>query len=349
MRFACYEGNSGNCVFRHEESGHRPTCDKCLQPPAGGKPDNGLCKNGRYSLSRFDQVTNRWYCFCLKEAKTRKQAKYFSNLALHGYEASLAIAATRSKLQHDATELAVHNTRNLNAEINSKLLSLISEHDLFSSTNKVEYIQNKITENPRNFASEILNVLQSTGQIMSEYSIIDYVDPTVNLHRSDFQRHRVHTVCLMSFYLYEQEFRTRKLRVNIGKSTEYCFVNFATVRTAILQLFENCLKYCKPDTAIKVTFGVIPPDFVEIQFEMISLAFDNDRKAELTIRGVRGHYAQELGYEGKGVGMGVIQRMMELNRGYFKYECFESSLFHSGNVPYCTSSFVLGFRSHPVH
>ena len=27
MRFACYEGNSGNCVFRHEESGHRPTCD----------------------------------------------------------------------------------------------------------------------------------------------------------------------------------------------------------------------------------------------------------------------------------------------------------------------------------
>ena len=348
MRFACYD-DSGNCVFRHKETGHRPACDKCLQLPANGKPDNGLCKNGQYSLSRFDQDTNRWYCFCLKEAKTRKQANYFANLTLRGYEASLAIAATRSLLEHDATELAVHNTRNLNAEINNKLLSIISEHDLSSSEDKVEYIQGKLTKNPRRFASEILSVLKSTEQIMSEYSVIDFVDPTVKLHRSDFQRHRVHTVCLMSYYLYEQEFRTRKLRVNIGTSIEYCFVNFATARTAISQLFDNCLKYCKPDTAIQVTFGVISPDFVEMQFEMTSLSFDNSRKAELTIPGLRGHYAQELGYEGKGVGMGIIQRMMELNRGYFKYECFESSLFHSDNVPYCTSSFVLGFRSQPIH
>lgn len=351
MRFVCYDGHSGNCVFRHEETGHRSVCDKCLQPPADGKLGNGLCKNGRYSLSRFDQDTNRWYCFCLKEAKTRKQANYFANLALRGYEASLAIdnTRTRSLLERDATELAVHNTRNLNAEINNKLLSLISEHDLSSSADKVEYIRDKLTENPRKFASEILNVLQSTEQIMSEYSVIDFVDPTVNLHRSDFQRHRLHTVCLMSYYLYEREFRTRKLRVNIGTSTEYCFVNFATARTAISQLFDNCLKYCKPDTAIQVTFSVTSPHFVEMQFEMTSLAFDNGRKAELTISGIRGHYAQELGYEGKGVGMGIIQRMMELNRGYFKYECFESSLFQSGNVPYCTSSFVLGFRSQPVH
>ena len=349
MKFACYDGHSGNCVFRHEGTGHRQACDKCLQPPANGKPDNGLCKNSRYSLSRFDQDTNRWYCFCLKEAKTRKQANYFANLALRGYEGSLAIADTRSLLEHDATELAIHNTRNLNAEINNKLLSLISEHDLFSSEDKVEYIRNKLIKNPRSFASEILNVLQSTGQIMSEYSVIDFVDPTANLHRSDFQRHRVHAVCLMSYYLYEQEFRTRKLRVNIGTSNEYCFVNFATARTAISQLFDNCLKYCKPDTAIQVTFGVISHDFVEMQFEMTSLAFDNGSKVELTMPGVRGHYAQELGYEGKGMGMGIIQRMMELNRGYFKYECFESSLFHSGNVPYCTSSFVLGFRSQLVH
>ena len=68
------------------------------------------------------------------------------------------------------------------------------------------------------------------------------------------------------------------------------------------------------------------------------------RKAEYNYSALRAG-----AYEGKGVGMGIIQRMMELNRGYFKYECFESSLFQSGNVPYCTSSFVLGFRSQPVH
>ena len=152
----------------------------------------------------------------------------------------------------------------------------------------------------------------------------------------------------MSYHLLEQEFRTRRLRVKIGTSNEYCFLNYATARTAIAQLFDNCLKYCKPDTAIEVTFGLVLPDFLEMRFEMTSLAFDNRRKGELTVPGFRGQHAQELGYEGKGVGMGIIQRMMELNKGYFMFDCYEDSLFLSDSVPYCTNRFVLGFRSQPV-
>lgn len=343
MRFTCHENNKNNLIFFFKDSNESIACERCLTDIDGPEEKEGLCEKNRYLLIRYQPDQGLTFRFCLKEAKTRKQAKYHARLAIKAYVGSQEVYTERASLHENATALAIHNTRNLNAEINSKLLSLVDEDELSSASDKVQYIQDRVSGNPRSFAREILSVLKSTGQIMSEYSVIDLMEPSVVLHRADFQRHRIHTLCVMSYYLYEQELTNRRLRVILDRSDEYCLANFSSARTAISQLFDNCLKYCKSGSDIKVEFIPVSADIIEMSFEMTSLFFDNSSKATLTLPGVRGEYANELDYEGKGAGLGIVQRMMELNHGYFVFECVENTLFYSDEIPYATCRFVLGF------
>ncbi len=343
MKFVCWDISSGNLIFQYTGPKDTLSCETCLIDPSPNCCADGLCKHGNFCLTKHVPEESRAFRFCISEAKTRKKANYYANLGISAYFATNKIGRERVSVHKNATELAVHNTRNLNAEINSKLLSLVNDNDLTGSEDKIQYIQDMISKSPKKFAREFLSILKSTGQIMSEYDVIDLMHPSASFSSADFQMHRIHTLCVMSFYLFEQEFKNKGIRVRIDRTEKQCSANFSSARTAISQILDNGLKYCKPNTDIVISFNTPSEEHIELSLEMTSLYFNNENRNTLTLPGARGKYAEELNFDGKGAGLGIVQRMMELNRGYFLFESFEPSIFYSDRVPYSTNRFVLGF------
>lgn len=347
MRFACIDSETGNYIYQYIDRSDIGICPHCKEFFITNTKMAGLCNKDRYFCRKPAVDGRHIYFFCLEQTKTKRLAQQLIKLTIDAYRRSSQIAVDVANLGNNAGELAIHNTRNLNAEINNKLLSLLNESDLMNSDDKVAFIESAIKTKPNRFAREILSVLKSTSQIMHEYNIVDFLHPSVELRPVDFGTHRAHTLCVMSFYLYEQELKQKEIFVDIKTSSYEVSIHWTTAKTAVAQLFDNCVKYCKPGEPLTIQFQkqkLNGSNFLDIIFEMTSLYFSKEESPLLTSPRTRGQYAEKHGIGGKGIGLGVIQRMMELNRGYFRYNSNEKSLFNLDGIPYCQNKFVLTLR-----
>ena len=342
MRFYCIDPKSKNIIFHYIDAGEEKICTNCTEL-SNIKITNKKCLKNRYFSSSFSHDKKYLFCFCLKNIKTKNKAKFIVKQTINAFLNSQEIASNISALRLSANDLALHNTKNLHAEINNKLLSLFNEEELSRHTDKISFIEKEICVNPKKFAREILSILKSTSQIMHEYNIIDFVDPSTRLQRADFGYHKVHTLCVMCFYLYELEFKEKKIQVKINQSFDNVYVNWGTAKTAISQIFDNALKYCKEETELIVDFVKHDLQNLDITFEMTSLYFSKEESKRLTQPKYRGELAEQ--YEGKGAGMAIVQRMMELNEGLILCESFANTKFISGKCVYSTNKFTLRFRS----
>ncbi len=341
MRFYCIDSATGNQIFHYLEREKDKICDSCLE--IDHKAEKSYkCKKKRYYSSKLSADKKYMFCFCLKENLTKKQAKPIVTQTINAFLDSQKIASDISAIRLTNSDLAMHNTKNLHAEINNKLLSLFNEEQLSSSLDKIQFVEQEIIKSPRKFAREILSVIKSVSQVMHEYNIIDFVNPNTRLQRADFGYHKAHTLCVMCFYLYELEFKEKDIQVSIGNNFDEIFINWGTAKTAISQIFDNCLKYCSPHSTISIEFENTD-NLLTLVFEMTSLYFSDEESAQLTLPKFRSSYANRF-TEGKGAGMGIIQRMMELNEGVLKYESYESTKYYSGDIPYSNNNFSLSFR-----
>ena len=344
MKMVCFDALTGNKKYEYNDSLSNSECEVCMKTAKSYDEEAFLCKKNRYFISKFSPDRKDLFYFCLTEARTKKHARSYVKVAIQSFRKSLEVTQNIVDIQKNASEISVHNTRNLNAEINNKLLSLINEVGLAEANDRIAYIENKIRNNPRAFAREVLSILKSSSQIMNEYSIHDLISHTSHLHMADFSYHKIHTLCVMSFYLNEQDFKEKNIYLSIAKSYQEVCINWATARTALAQLFDNCLKYCKPNSRIDVSFDKGVNGYIDATFHMTSLFFSNEEAPNLTLPGIRGSLVGAVDKKGRGIGMSIIQRMMDLNYGYLKYQSLDSTKYHSDGIPYSSNTFVLGFR-----
>lgn len=167
MRFACFDSATGQLLYRYEEAEEKQPCTSCLRSMTQHEQENALCSKDMYFAVKADESHSRTFAFCMKEARTRQQAKFLVQIAVKAFFNGIAVDTKVRSIHESAAELAVHNTRNLNAEINSKLLRLVGEEGLSRSGDKIDYIRARVAANPVAFAREFLSILKSTSQIMS--------------------------------------------------------------------------------------------------------------------------------------------------------------------------------------
>lgn len=345
MKFVCIDRPNGNHVYIYsdrEDDGICPNCSECVVKDEA----TGQCSKDRYFCRKHATDGRHTFFFCLDHVRTKKQAKQLIKLTIDAYQRSANIRADTASIANNVIELAIHNTRNLNAEINNKLLSLVDERKLMDAADKMVFIENAVRNSPGRFAREILNILKSTTQIMHEYNVVDFLNANIALKPADFGRHRAHTLYVMSFYLYEQEFKKNGILVQAENSWDEIWVHWTTARTAVAQLFDNCLKYCSPKEPMSVKFRKREANghqFLDMVFEMTSVYFTNREAPGLLSPGVRGSYSDKVRGRGKGLGLGIIQRMMELNNGSFHFKSDEQTHFVEEGVPYSHNEFVLSF------
>lgn len=324
-----------NITFYYKDKNDDEACELCIIETVEGR-----CRRERYAYRKEEQ--NQLFVFCHDSDTVSKQAKMTSRIAIKGYLDAFKIVDTIKSDLNDMEAIALHNARRYSTGIGLKVNRIAAEDELAASKDKISFIENKIKANPREAAREYLSIIKSINQIDYEYNVLDSYRKQKFIE-SDFTRHKAHTLVLMSFYLFEEDFITKKIFFDIEKTFKgHIYADFATARSAIGQILSNSLKYCKPESNLYVKFK---PNgtFLSVSFEMTSRYFSNSEKHKFTIKGYRGNNAKDT--DGQGVGLYAAQKMMELNGGTLEMNSHENTAFESQGHRYSQNEFTLTFRT----
>jgi len=351
MRVETININTGATTFEYVSNDHKLSCRACFNSFGLSKLGLRSCEKNEahFFVEKKEGDDIHLNAFCLPGLKRAKHAKQVAKLLSAGLCTIQEMREQRKQVIATASSIAVHNTRNITASINSKLLGLIDETRLASSKNKTDYIEELLRYRSQEFARELLSILKAITQANFEYTVLDYLTGTRPLTQQDFGNHKVHTLCTLCFYLYDAEFDNKYIKVPIGTSHQTCCVNFSSIKTVIGQLFENALKYMKQGSELNVSFLSEDKNTISIKLCMSSLAFKNVEIPRMLSFGKRGENADKHGYKGKGMGLAMAHELVRLNHGTLEIEVDESSYHLVNGIPYTTNTFCVNLLRNKNH
>ncbi|MGZ4081666.1 MAG: hypothetical protein ACXVOH_09365 [Bacteroidia bacterium] len=316
-------------VFKYSSNGD--THD-CLSGRSFSINEACNCGNDRYFIVKKHEESGRLFAICFDGIKVRKQANFFAKHTIDMFLMADPILDVKHSHYEDVVKASVHNTKNLNSQITSKILSYLKEETLSQAKDKVAYIDDLVKRNTRGFAREVFSILKISTQISNEYNVIDYLKPGISIRKNEFGYKRVHSLLVNSFYQFESDFNEKSIFVNVAPTDLSVYVNYNTVQTLITHLFTNALRYTMPKTNITIS-SRIEGEYVKISFQMRSLFLTDEIIRNGRVNGVRSDQAQKIYPKGTGIGLGIIYTLCELNRGNFDFNrVSDKEYFHDGYV-----------------
>ena len=324
---------NGRIEFEYRGIGDTEICERCLDEEITGK-----CQKARYAVRNHKNQSE--YIYCHEKQTPGKQAKHISKITTEAFPEIRKAAADASKEQNEIKIIAYHNAKKMNASIGHKISKIIPGDSFTKADNKIEIIASEIKKSPDLAAREILSILKTVEQIEAEYNLIEVLDSDEPFDDSDLTTIKVHKLLVLGFYLYEEEFRRKRVYVDINHTDISIKVDYGVAKSAIGQIFNNAVKYCKPDSKVNIN-AIDIGNYIEINFSMTSLYFNDEETKTLMNLGTRGHQTEDI--NGEGIGLYAVFSYMKKHKGYFKMDSNPSTRFKSGNKTYSENLFTLGF------
>jgi len=338
MIFHCLDIKTNSLLFKYsnQEDNHDCISSRRINANEGCK-----CGKDRYFIVKKNDKTGHIFAICFDGIRVRKEASFYAKHVIDMFLLSNPIIDNRHDIYEEIVKTSVHNTKNLNSQITSKILSYLKEEALSESKDKVEYIDTLIRRNTRGFAREVLSILKISTQISNEYNVIDYLKPNLTIKKNEFGYKRVHSLLVISFYQFETDFNAKNVFVNISPTELSVYINYNTVQTLLTHIFTNALRYVMPKTNITISSSVISGNFVEIKFLMRSLYLTDDIIRNGRLSGERSEQARKMYEKGTGMGLGIIHALSVLNKGGFNYCRVSEMKYDKDGYTYSDNSFTL--------
>lgn len=340
MIFHCYDLANKSLVFKYSSADDKHDCISNREVSFVNN-EGCLCGKDRFYIIKHNTETNHIFVICFDDVKTRKEAKFLAKHTIQMFLMANPIIDAKHNAYEEIVKTSVHNTRNLNSQITSKILSHLKEQTLSTTNDKVAYIEKLISKDTKGFAREVLSILKISTQISNEYNVIDYLKPNIKIPKNEFGRNRVHSLLVLTFYQFESDFNSRGIYVEILPTDLSVYINYNTVQTLLTHIFTNSLKYCMPNTKISIKSSMKDQDTVEIRFSMRSLYLTDDIIKNGRINGVRSDQARKIHEKGTGMGLGIIDALCNLNRGSFSYSRTSDSKIESQGYTYSDNCFYV--------
>ena len=337
-------------IHRYISNDEIRICDKCFYAAAGVITP---CKDCCFITFENDGLVHS-FCFKNKEVKNKKSAEALANFLVYEYNWGQKINSAKNAEEVNLAEytsllkISFHNSRTIVSNMRDKIFSLLdSDVESFSGeSNKIDAIQQCIENNSHKAAREILSCLKSAEQVLHEFTLVNFLHPQSIISDKSKGVHKIHTVYVLSFYMYEADFQSHHLKVQTGQCDSKVYIHFETAKTAIAQILDNTLKYARKNSIVNVTFEkktIEGISYIAIVFNMESLAI---RKSEISLFcqiGQRGIFAQKAEIDGKGLGLYIIQKMLNLNDGFLEIDTNDTPKKHNG-LSYTNNTFRLYFK-----
>ena len=344
------KNKTGDLIHRYTSNDEIRICDKCFYAAAGVI---NSCKDCYFVTFENDGLIHS-FCFKNKEVKNKKSAEALAHFLVYGYNWGQKINSAKNEEEVNLAEytsllkISFHNSRTIVSNMRDKIFSLLdSDVESFSKeSNKIDAIQQCIKNNSYKAAREILSCLKSAEQVLHEFTSVNFLHPQSIISDKLKGVHKIHTVYVLSFYMYESDFLSHYLKVETGQSDSKVYIHFETAKTAIAQILDNTLKYALKNSTISVDFEKTTVDgnaYVVIVFSMKSLMIRKSETSLFLQRDQRSMYAKALKIPGEGQGLFIAQKMLQLNDGFLKIETDDKPIKKQGRL-YTNNTFRLYFR-----
>ena len=224
-----------------------------------------------------------------------------------------AVAAVEDRSRVNSRRL-IHNLTSLNGHMIQDLYSVVSQDRLAGNIRRSVPI---IAEEMRGkkvyeFAKCFLSLAKHSAAMKAEFSVFKKV--AVGGSAVEKNWHYAHKVAMNAAYLFFTDFADSGCFVNVSNSHIRTHVDYEFTFVAFYHLFDNAAKYIRPGTNLEVSFSQ-EVEGVLVTFEMCSLAIEPDEVTKVLDEGYSGEAARRLGLHGDGVGMSLVQKVMNMHGG----------------------------------
>ena len=177
---------------------------------------------------------------------------------------------------------------------------------------QVSYIKDILNKNPDNSAFSILKVIKSSNLMKSDFDVYDMLNtkkPYV-----EFDNHNIHKIIILILNPFWLDLIEKDINIEISDSNAMVSIDYKSISVVFSHLFDNLSKYIAPDTKLKIDFKE-EIYYVHIYLEMTSIKITDADMINIFKENLSGEYASKLGKSGDGIGMSIVKRLLDINRG----------------------------------
>lgn len=280
------------------------------------------------------------YFFFYDEYKNSKDAKHATKVLLSAVLKSNSILSYNITTYNESEHIILHNAKNIIHNITTSLRKELNYEELVYKDDKVNYINALVQKNTLHYARELLRCEKALEQVAYEYNCLDLITSGELLDSSDRTWEKIHSCLVQAFYIYENEFKDRDIRINIDNNYNQIFCNFFSIRSAFALLFENCKKYCKENSEVSISIEKQSDGSIKIDFDMISIFNTEQELDAIFLEHTRGEEAKKK-ESGKGLGLFLVQKLMEINGFSICMKRIPNTETICDNIKYCRNLMVI--------
>lgn len=272
---------------------------------------------------------------CSDNSKTTQLFKQELNAIIPCIQAYVDISKDISKEPYKRVDRIVHNLKSINAHAIQELESFIPQENI----KDIKSITNKIKNKLDDAALLFFKLKKLNIQTKAEFTVYEMLDNNIENYALAKRNYNVEKIFMSVLHPFFNDFHDKGVFVNVGTITEKTPLNFESFQVAIYHLIENATKYVKPDSEIKISFH-IEGDYQITYIDMKSIYIEHYEKEKIFTDGYSGNIAKELGLNGKGIGMHIAHRFIELNKGKLEIEAGEKIEKIKG-IKYANNRFII--------
>lgn len=183
--------------------------------------------------------------------------------------------------------------------------------------NQIEFIEKLLIENPRQSAISILKLIKNVNLMKAEFDVYDML--SIKNPSLEFFTHNPHKLTLLVLNPFWFELIEKGIKINISECKGEVYIDYRSISVALSHIFENTSKYICRNSTLNISF-TDKVDYIIINFEMVSLKIKPDEKERIFEDNYSGEYAQSIALSGSGLGMNVVKKLTELNKGEISIE-----------------------------
>ena len=252
---------------------------------------------------------------CTSDADMLKSKRVFSRTL----DLYLAMISGLAEIQKNAAEdvreesrRLVHNLTTLNSHIIQEIYNIVPQDDLAGTPKQqMHLIERAISVHPGAAAQATLKILKNAVAARTEMQIVRRLSTTPHLP-PQIKPHKIHKVIKNVLITFFQEAMERDIYWNLQDTSESVLMDYELVSVALYRLFENCVKYCAPNSTVEISFQSVG-SCLDVFLTMTSILILSEEETKIFDEGISGASAKRYSLNGSGIGLYIARRLLELN------------------------------------
>lgn len=214
------------------------------------------------------------------------------------------------RLRHN---LITHNT-NILQELEN---TFYTAGTLKGAHNQIKFVKEALSKQPDQVALSILKIIKSANLMRTDFDVYDMLsseNPYI-----EFDKHQIHKVLISVLRPFWVDLLEKGIIINIQDCNEFVNIDYKSISVVFTHLFDNLVKYISPNSHLNISFANESFSVI-VMLEMTSMKIFKAEKEKIFEENFSGENARKSDKAGDGIGMYMVKRLVELNKGSVRIE-----------------------------